>query len=254
MDAESAARAVLAGQAAGQPKSGTGTVEIIRHLKIARDTAVKARTQAMQTLRAIIVCSPDALREQLDQVRGKMTLLRRLAALRPGPLTSTLASAKTSLRAIARRWLLLDAEIKQHDAQLETLTAARAPALLQAHGMATGTAAEMLLLVGDNPERIHSEAAFAKLCGVCPIPASSGKTMRHRLNRGGNRQANAALYRVVIVRMRGHQPTLDYVRRRTAEGKSKSEIIRCLKRYVAREIFGYLCTKPNLTNTLATSS
>jgi transposase len=254
IDAESAARAVLAGQAVGQPKSGTGAVEMIHHLKIARDTAVKARTQAMQTLRAIIVCSPDALREQLDQVSGKMTLLRRLAALRPGPLTSTLASAKVSLRAIAQRWLLLDAEIKQHDAHLETLTAARAPDLLKAHGMATGTAAEMLLLVGDNPERIHSEAAFAKLCGVCPIPASSGKTIRYRLNRGGNRQANAALYRVVIVRMRGHQPTLDYVRRRTAEGKSKSEIIRCLKRYVAREIFGYLCVKRAPTDAPAISS
>ncbi|MGI4807435.1 MAG: IS110 family transposase [Janthinobacterium lividum] len=253
VDAESAARAVLAGQATGRPKSGIGPVEMIRHLKIARDTAVKSRTQAMQTLKAIIVCSPDVLREQLDPVRGKMTLLRRLVALRPGPLTSTLASAKASLRAIARRWLSLDAEIKQHDAHLETLTADRAPNLLEAHGMATGTAAEMLLLVGDNPERIHSEAAFAKLCGACPIPASSGKTNRHRLNRGGNRQANAALYRVVIVRMRAHQPTLDYVRRRTAEGKSKSEIIRCLKRYVAREIFGYLCAKPVLTNTATAS-
>ena len=110
--------------------------------------------------------------------------------------------------------------------------------------MAAGTAGEMLLLVGDNPERIHSEAAFAKMCGACPIPASSGKTIRHRLNRGGNRQANAALYRVAIVRMRSHQPTLDYVRRRTAEGKSKAEIIRCLKRYIAREIFGYLCRPP----------
>ena len=100
----------------------------------------------------------------------------------------------------------------------------------------------MLLVVGDSPERIHSEAAFAKLCGACPIPASSGKTKRHRLNRGGNRQANATLYRVVIVRLRGHPPTLDYVKRRTAEGKSKAEIIRCLVRYVAREIFGYLCS------------
>ncbi len=248
VDAESAARAVLAGQAVGHPKSGMGAVEMIRHLKIARDTAVKARTQAMQTLKAIIVCSPDALREQLDQVSGRMTLLRCLAALRPGPLTSTLASAKASLRAIARRWLALDAEIKQHDAQLVVLTADRAPELLEAHGMATGTAAEMLLLVGDNPERIRSEAAFAKLCGACPIPASSGKTNRHRLNRGGNRQANAALYRVVIVRMRGHQPTLAYVRRRTAEGKSKAEIIRCLKRYVAREIFGYLCSRQTLAD------
>ena len=102
----------------------------------------------------------------------------------------------------------------------------------------------MLLLVGDNPERIRSEAALAKLCGACPIPASSGKTNRHRLNRGGNRQANAALYRVVVTRMRGHQPTLAYVRRRTAEGKSKPEIIRCLKRYLIREIFGHLCAKP----------
>ena len=110
-----------------------------------------------------------------------------------------------------------------------------------AHGMDTGTAAKMLILVGDNPERIHSEASLAKLCGACPVPASSGKTTRHRLNRGGNLQANAAPYRVVIVRMRGHQPTLDYIRGRTVEAKSKLEIIRCLKRYVAREIFGYLC-------------
>ena len=107
--------------------------------------------------------------------------------------------------------------------------------------MSTGTAAEMLILVGDNPERIRSEAAFAKLCGACPIPASSGKTSRHRLNRGGNRQANAALYRVVITWMRSHSPTRAYVRRRTAEGKGKMEIIRCLKRFVAREVFGYLC-------------
>ena len=225
----------------GRREAKPVTVEMIRHLKIARDTAVKGRTQAIRTLKAIIVCSPAALREPIDQVTGKMTLLRRLAALRPGPLTSTMASAKSSLRAIARRWLALDSEIREHDAHLETLTAARAPDLLRAHGMATGTAAEMLLLVGDNPERIRSEAAFAKMCGACPIPASSGKTNRHQLNRGGNRQANAALYRVVIVRMRGHQPTLDYVRRRIAEGKPRSEIIRCLKRYVACEIYGYLC-------------
>lgn len=254
VDAESAARAVLAGQAIGQPKSGTSTVEMIRHLKIARDTAVKGRTQAMQTLKAIIVCSPAALREALDKVAGKMTLVRHLAALRPGPITSTVASAKASLRAIARRWLLLNAEIQEHDAHLETLTTAAAPELLKAHGMAAGTAAEMLIVVGDNPDRIHSEAAFAKICGVCPIPASSGKTNRHRLNRGGNRQANAALYRVVIVRMRGHQPTLDYVQRRTAEGKGKSEIIRCLKRYVAREIFGYLCRPPKSANSTLNAS
>ena len=164
--------------------------------------------------------------------------------MRPGPLTTTTASAKASLRAIARRWLDLDAEVRSHDAHLEELVGRCAPAMVGAHGIGTGTAAEMLVLVGDDPERIRSEAAFAKLCGACPIPASSGKTSRHRLNRGGHRQANAALHRVVVVRMRAHQPTVDYVRRRTAEGKSKPEIIRCLKRFVAREIFGYLCRAP----------
>ena len=241
LDAENAARAVLSGQARAAPKSGTSSVEMIRHLKVARDTAVKSRTQAMVTLKTIIVNAPAALRESLDGLTGKMTLIRHLAALRPGAMTSPTASAKATLRALARRWLMLDAEIKSHDADLDTLTTACAPTLKEAHGMSTGTAAEMLILVGDNPERIRSEAAFAKLCGAFPIPASSGKTSRHRLNRGGHRQANAALYRVVIIRMRSHPPTLDYVRRRTAEGKGKMEIIRCLKRFVAREIFGYLC-------------
>jgi len=125
------------------------------------------------TIPSNVVCSTAALREQLDSVVGKMTLVRHLAALRPGPITSTVASAKVSLRAIAQRWLALDAEIRQHDVHLQTLTATCAPKLLEAHGMAAGTAAEMLLLVGDNPERIRSEAAFAKLRGACPIPASS---------------------------------------------------------------------------------
>src|SRR3712207_2773841 len=172
---------------------------------------------------------------------GKMALVRHLAALRPGPLTTTAASAKAGLRAIARRWLDLDAEIRSHDVHLGRLTERCAPEMVAAHGMGTGTAAEMLVLVGDDPGRIRSEAAFAKLCGACPIPASSGKTGRHRLDRGGHRRANAALHRVVVVRMRAHQPTVGYVRRRTAEGKSKREIIRCLKRFVAREIFGHLC-------------
>lgn len=216
VDAESAARSVLAGQVTARPKSGTSTVEMIRHLKVARDAAVKARSQAMHALEAIIVSAPSALREKLDRLAGKMTLLRHLAALRPGSLTSTTASAKVSLRAIARRWLALDAEVKDHDTNLGELTQQLAPDLMQAHGMGVGTAAEVPILIGDNPDRIHSEAALAKLCGACPAPASSGKTTRHRLNRGGNRQANAALYRVVIVRMRAHQPTLDYVSRRTA--------------------------------------
>ena len=247
LDAEAAARAVLGGQAAALPKCGTGAVEMIRHLEAARDGALEARSQAMLTIKALVVGAPAALRERLERVAGKVTLVRHLAAPRPGALTSTTASAKAGLRALARRWLALGEEIEAHDVHLERLTRQHAPELVEAHGMAAGTAAEMLLLVGDNPERIRSEAAFAKMCGACPIPASSGKTSRHRLNRGGDRRANSALHRVVVTRLRGHRPTVDYVRRRTAEGKSKAEIMRCLKRYVAREVFGYLCRRPTVS-------
>ena len=239
-----AARAVLGGQAAGLPKSGTGAAEMIRHLKAARDTAVKARTQAVLAIKALIVGAPSALRERLEHIGGRTALIRHLAALRPGPLASTEASARAGLRALAGRWLAPDEEIRSHDVHLEELMRLHAPELIEAHGIEAGTAAEMLMLVGDNPERIRSEGAFAKLCGACPIPASSGRTSRHRLNRGGDRRANAALHRVVVVRTRRHRPTLDYVGRRTAERKSKREIIRCLKRFVAREIYGYLCRPP----------
>lgn len=142
---------------------------------------------------------------------------------------------------LARRWLALDAEICELDDVLERLVRHQAPVLMAAPGIATGTIAEMLIVLGDNPERIRSEAAFAKLCGVCPAPASSGKTTRHRPNRGGNRRANAALHRVAVVRMRSHPETRLYVQRRTAGGKSPREIRRCLKRYIAREIFNSPC-------------
>jgi transposase len=142
-----------------------------------------------------------------------------------------------ALVAMANRWLQLLQEIEAHTQHLTTITREAAPELVQAYPIGPDTAAEMLITFGDNSNRVHSEAAFAKMCGVCPIPASSGKTQRHRLNRGGNRQANAALFRVVIVRMRYHEPTKAYVARRTAQGLSKREIIRCLKRYLAREIY-----------------
>ncbi|WP_211259656.1 transposase [Belnapia moabensis] len=150
----------------------------------------------MLALKAIMISAPAALLEQLEAVAGRMALVRHLAALRPGPLTTTTASAKASLRAIARRWLDLDVEIRSHDAHLGRLAERCAPKMVAAHGMGTATAAEMRVLVGDEPERIHSEAAFAKLCGACPVLASSGKTGRHRLNCGGHRQADAALHRV----------------------------------------------------------
>jgi transposase len=241
LDAEGAARSVLSGQATARPKTQTGSSEMIRHLKIARDTAVKSRSQAMVTLKTLIINAPAELRDALDQIRGKVALIRHIAAFRPGDIDTTLASAKTAMRALARRWLWLHEEITTHDNELERLVTERAPVLMASHGIATLTIAEMLILVGDDPTRIRSEAAFAKLCGVCPIPASSGKTHRFRLNRGGNRQANAALYRVAIVRMRSHEPTLAYVKKRTKDGKSKSEIIRCLKRYIVREIYSQLC-------------
>jgi transposase len=247
LDAEGAARSVLSGQAIAEPKTQTGSAEMIRHLKIARDTAVKSRSQAMVTLKTLIINAPAELRDGLEQVKGKVALIRYIAALRPGEITSTTASAKAAMRALARRWLMLHEEIQAHDKELERLVVAKAPDLLASHGIATMTVAEMLILIGDNPSRIRPEAALAKLCGVCPIPASSGKTNRFRLNRGGNRQANAALYRVAIVRMRSHEPTLAYVRKRTRDGKSKSEIIRCLKRYIVRETFSHIC-RPKKTH------
>ena len=236
LDAEAAARAVLSGQAAAVPKSADGSVEMIRQIKVARDTARKARSSAMVTLKALIVTTPDELREQLAGLTNKI-LISRCASLRPGAISSTTASAKQALRALARRYQALDAEIASHDAILQQLTHAHAPTLLEGFGIGADTAAEMLITFGDNPERVRSEAAFAKLCGACPIPAASGLTNRHRLSRSGHREANAALYRTVIVRMRFHQPTIDYVARRTAEGLAKRDIIRCLKRFLAREIY-----------------
>ncbi|MET0145215.1 MAG: IS110 family transposase [Ilumatobacteraceae bacterium] len=242
LDAELAARSVLAGQSSAVPKTADGAVEMMRQLKIARDTAVKARTSAIISLKQIIVNAPAELRESLAGLADK-ALIDRCAGFRPGSINSTTASAKHTLRALARRWLFLNDEIHEHDRHLDQLTAGTAPKLRDGFGIGPDTAAEMLIIFGDNPERIHSEAAFAKLCGVCPIPASSGMTTgRHRLSRGGHRQANSALYRSTIVRMRFHQPTIDYVARRTAEGMPKREIIRCIKRFLAREIYQRVMT------------
>ena len=244
IDAELAARAVLAGEADAVPKAADGEVEMIRQLKVARHSAVKARSQTMLTIKTLLVSSPQTLRERFSNVRGRVTLVRQLAALELGQLTSPMAAAAKALRTLAQRWLALHAEIHEHDADLERLVQARAPDLMVLPGVATGTIAELLVVLGDNPDRIRSDAAFAKLCGVCPIPASSGKTSRHRLYRGGHRQANAALHRVAVTRMRCHPPTIAYVRRRIAEGKSTREMRRCLKRYIAREIFRHLRHEP----------
>jgi transposase len=212
-------------------------VEVLGQVKVARDTAVKARTSAIITLKQVVVNAPPELRQQLSPLADK-ALINRCAGFRTAAVTDPTASAKYALRALARRWLALDAEVTDADRLWDKVTAETNPTLRQAFGVGPDTASEMLIIFGDNPERVHSEAAFAKLCGACPIPASPGMTTgRHRLYRGGHRQANAALYRSVIVRMRHHQPTIDYVERRTAEGLGKKEIIRCLKRFLAREIY-----------------
>ena len=145
-----------------------------------------------------------------------------------------------ALRCLARRYVALGEEVADLDAELARLTAQASPALVAAFGVGPDVAGALLVAAGDNPGRLRSEAAFAKLCGVSPVEASSGKTSRHRLNRGGDRQANAALYRVVVVRLRYHEPTKAYLARRVAEGKTKKEAIRCLKRYVAREVYQLL--------------
>jgi len=167
-------------------------------------------------------------------------LARAAAGLRPGPIMTPTAAAKLALRLLGERYQALGAELAEVDAELDRFTALAAPRLRQLCGIGPEIAGALLAAVGDNPERLRSEAAFSMLCGAAPIPASSGKTVRHRLNRGGNRQANTALYRIVVVRLRWHQPTRDYLVRRTKEGLYKREIIRCVKRYVAREVFAAL--------------
>ncbi|GAB2981383.1 IS110 family transposase [Amycolatopsis acidiphila] len=252
IDAETAARAVLSGAATAVPKTGDGTVEMIRQVKIAKDTATKARSQAIITLKTIIVNAPAELREILEPL-GDKALIEECRKLRYESMSGPIDAACYTLRALADRYHALDQETRLHDRVLATLTNRAAPALTSLFGIAEDSASELLIVVGDNPDRINSEAALAKLCGACPIPASSGKTSRHRLNRGGHRQANAALHRILVVRMRFHEPTITYVTRRTAEGKTKKEIMRCLKRFLIREIY-QIIVAPHKTNPLPSTT
>lgn len=242
IDAYAAATAVASGRATGSPKTRTGTVEAIRTLRIARRSAIKARTQAINQIRALLVTAPAAIREQVADL-PRTELIRTLARLRPGTdLAAPLNATKAALRHLARRHQLMDEEITELDTQIAPLVRAAAPQLLALFGLGPETAGQLLVTAGDNPERMRSEAAFAHLTGVAPIPASSGRTHRHRLNRGGDRAANNALHTIVLVRMRYDERTRTYVQRRTHEGLSKKEIIRCLKRFVAREVYHALTT------------
>jgi transposase len=239
IDAEMAARLALAGKATTVPKQTDGIVESIRQLRVARNSAVKSRSAALVQLDGLIITAPQELRDQLSDrktLRGKGSLCRRL---RPSiyDLRSPSQAAKFALRSIAQRIAALDNEIANLDRHLTQLVHAAAPRTTQLLGISTGHAGQLLVTAGQNIDRLRGEAAFAALCGVSPIPASSGKTTRHRLNHGGDREANRALHMIAVCRLRYCQRTRAYAQRRTADGKSKPEIIRCLKRYIARETY-----------------
>lgn len=239
-DAVEAARAAQSGRARGLAKTRDGNVEAIRVLLVAKRSARGVRIKTLCQIRHLCFTGPDELRERLAGLSAIM-LPREAASLRPRAGGDIVAYAtKLSVQTLARRVLALDEETERIDELLGDLVGKTAPSLLALHGVGVDGAAALLVAAGDNPERLRTEATWAHLCGVSPIEASSGKVTRHRLNRGGDRQANSALWRIVMVRMVSHPPTRDYVERRTKEGRSKLEIMRMLKRYVAREVYGHL--------------
>jgi len=238
LDAQNAAHA---GKRTVTPKSRDGMIESLRVLKACRKTAVAARRVALQMIQNTIVCAPDELRETLRKMT-RMQLIRTLAAWRPD-LTDyrNVASAyRITLKSLGRRYLELHDEIADLDTMIVAIVDELAPALVARNSIGHETAAQLLLTAGDNVQRLRSEASFAALCGVSPVPASSGKTTRHRLSRGGDRAANSALHIIAIGRLRTDPRTQAYVAKRITEGHSKLEAIRCLKRYIAREVFSLI--------------
>jgi len=239
-DAVSAARAALSGTATVTPKARDGQVEEMRVLLVARRSAREQRSQTLNQLRHLVFCAPEPIRVRFKD-RPKKSLVTEASSMRPRPGGDTIVY-RTSLviRSLARRIQSLDTEKKTIDQTLQSLINQTAPSLLEMHGVGIDTAASLLVAAGDNPDRLRNERSWAHLCGTTPIPASSGKVTRHRLNRGGNRQANAALHCIVVTRMSSHEETRRYVTRRRAEGLSNPEIMRCLKRYVARQTFKHI--------------
>lgn len=242
LDAVSAARQVQAGTAVEVAKQNTGAIEAIRVLKVARDSAVKARTATYSQIRDVITTAPEEIRAVLLTKTARQRV-KVCLALRPSEAAGVeMQAVKTALRALARRVRELDDEVRELDALLKPLVHRAAPSLVGLKDVSTQIGAQLLITAGSNVERMKNEATFARLTGVAPIPASSGKTNRYRLSRGGDRQANSALYWIVIGRMARDPQTRAYVERRTREGLSKKDIIRCLKRYVARSVFNALKT------------
>lgn len=249
-DAEAAARAVLAGEAATIPKDRTGVVETIRILHLTRRSAVKARTQAGNQMKDLILTAPDTLRAQLRALTTCQRV-RACARWRPGPVTDPASATRRALHDLACRWLVLHDEITMLDRQIRALLEATVPSLLAEPGVGTEVAAKLVIAAGQNPERLHSEAAFAALCGTSPVENSSGKTSTgHRLNRGGNRQANNALHVVALYRSRHCPESRAYLAKRALEPRSTPRRDRrCLKRVIARRLYHALMTdlRPLLT-------
>jgi transposase len=244
IDAEAAARAVLSGRASAIPKSGDGPVEAIRSLESAHESAAHDRVEAINQFKSMMFRAPSGFRD----VFSTKTFHHQLnAAVRFRSSHDDLVEQelRVALKLLAQRIRFLESQIADIEARLRPIIAEHFPAVLGLHGVGPHSAAQLLLTAGDNADRLHSDAAFAKLCGACPQPASTGKTVRFRLDRGGYRKANRALYRIVIVRMRHDEATRHYVARRIEEGKTKAEIIRCLKRFVAREIFAAIINPPD---------
>ncbi|MEU7302793.1 transposase [Streptomyces sp. NPDC007206] len=242
LDAQAAARAVLSGRARARAKSGDGPVHSARLFKLAKDSAVKARTQAINQLKAVLVIADPALREQLSSL-GNRELFRTCARLGGGGDEDAVAQAThMTLRMLAERIEQLTGQVNELNQRLTRLVERHAPQLLVPVGIGPDSAVTLLITMGDNPERLNTEASFAALCGVSPIEYSSGRRSTRRLNYGGDRQANAALHRIVFTRLRHDPRTQAYFERRTQEGKTRREIIRCLKRYAAREVFNLVRT------------
>lgn len=247
IDAELAARAVLSGRATAVAKASDGHVERIRLFKLAKASAIKSRTQAINQLKAILIGAEPALRDSMAGLSNPK-LVRRCADLDPGQPDLPVAAAAYTLRLLARRILDLTREVNDLNQRITDAINAHTPELLQRYGVGPDTAAALLMAAGDNPHRLATEASFAALCGASPIEMSSGKSQRRRLNRGGDRQANSALYMIVIARLRWEPRTRAYINRRTHEGKTRREAIRCLKRYVARELYELITRTPQHTS------
>lgn len=241
LDAIAAAEAARIGQRVQPAKDRDGAVEALRSLRVARSSAVRMRRQAQQQLQMLLVSAPDSVREPLRGYR-RMTLVRRCTELTPDASNAAdpATAVELALRSLATRVVYLTGEIATLDTLIKPLVTSLAGPLLELPGVGIETAAQLLITAGENPARLRSEASFAKLCGAAPLPASSGQTRRHRLNRGGDRQANSALHIIAVTRLRSCPESRAYAARRRTEGLSTREILRCQKRYIAREIYYHL--------------